>query len=110
MRGIAKGVGSTDQVASPTFTVSRHYTNSRGMVIYHYDFYRLPDAGVMEHDVSENLNDANGVVIIEWSGAVQNILPADRLTINILVTGENSRLFQFHAGSDHSHLVEGISV
>ena len=49
VRGLAKGLGSTDHVSSPTFTVEQVYTGR--LTLYHYDFYRLPDAGVVKNQL-----------------------------------------------------------
>lgn len=89
-RGLARGIGSQDHVASPTFTVSREYT-SKHLTMYHFDFYRLQEPGVMLAELAELLVDPKGVVVIEWSDIVQHILPEQRLTVELTVTGETSR-------------------
>lgn len=90
VRGLARGIGSHDHVASPTFTVSREYT-SKNLTLYHFDFYRLQEPGVMLAELAELLVDPRGVVVIEWSDIVQHILPEQRITIELTVTGETSR-------------------
>src|SRR3989337_1220075 len=50
--GLARGIGSSDPVASPTFTISREYTGGR-LHIYHYDLYRLHEFGVVGETRSE---------------------------------------------------------
>lgn len=90
VRGIAAGFGSQDRVTSPTFTVSKVYRANQ-MRIVHYDFYRLPDAGLMLHEVSEELEDNASVVIVEWADVVKNVLPEDRLHIEIKVVDDNRR-------------------
>lgn len=101
------GVGSKDQVASPSFTISRQYNNDQGLTIYHYDFYRLQEPGVVLHEIQENLADPNGVVVVEWSDIVADALPQDRLRISIQSTGEHSRHLTLSAGKYHQHLLEG---
>jgi tRNA threonylcarbamoyladenosine biosynthesis protein TsaE len=93
-RGLAKGAGSKDIVASPTFTVSKVYKTGK-FEIHHFDFYRLGDAGLAAHELHDLLNDPQIVIVVEWGGAVQHVLPKDRLTIEIAKTGEESRSLIF---------------
>lgn len=83
-RGIVRGTGSNDVVASPTFTVSKVYKAPK-YDIYHYDFYRLSDPGMLEHELRERLENSDSVVIIEWGDIVQHFLSDKRMTINIQV-------------------------
>ena len=59
--------------------------------IYHFDFYRLSEAGLMEHELHDALDDPNGVVVVEWGEVVQHVLPQERLTIRIDKTADDSR-------------------
>src|SRR3989344_7677011 len=89
-RGIARGAGSSDVVGSPTFMLSKVYKAIK-YNIYHFDFYRLSEAGVMEHELHEVLESPQAVVIVEWGEGVQHVLPDNRLTIHIDKTSDNSR-------------------
>lgn len=89
-RSIVAGAGSKDHVSSPTFTISNIYKTDN-FTIHHFDFYRLQEAGLMEHELSDVLDDKSNVVIVEWSDVAKHVLPADRLTIQINTTGETSR-------------------
>ena len=51
IKGIAKGLGSKDEVQSPSFTINRVYKAKDKIDIYHYDFYRLHDAGIIQHEL-----------------------------------------------------------
>lgn len=94
VRSLVKGMGSTDTVASPTFTISREYT-AQGLTFYHFDFYRLGDAGLMANELAEVAGDPKSVVAVEWAGIVEDVLPTDRLRIEIVATGETKRQFLF---------------
>jgi tRNA threonylcarbamoyladenosine biosynthesis protein TsaE len=94
VKSLAKGMGSTDTVGSPTFTISREYTAGE-LTLYHFDFYRLHEPGIMAAELSEVLSDESAVVAIEWADIVEGVLPAERLTITITATGENERTFKF---------------
>lgn len=107
VRGIAKGAGSNDQVGSPTFTLSNLY-KTPDLSLYHFDFYRLAEPGIMSEELAETLNDPKAVTIIEWADIVHDILPAERLTVTITATGENSRHFNFAASQKLSYLLENL--
>jgi tRNA threonylcarbamoyladenosine biosynthesis protein TsaE len=89
-RGLARGAGSSDHVASPTFTISREYHTDK-FVIHHFDFYRLHEAGVVADELHELVGDPRAVVVVEWSDIVQHVLPAEHLRIEITQTGEEAR-------------------
>lgn len=92
-RGLAHGAGSPDHVASPTFTVSKVY-KTQHFDIHHFDFYRLQEAGIMEHELHDLLDDPKSVIVVEWGDIVQHILPDERLTVEIMQTDAESRDIQ----------------
>jgi tRNA threonylcarbamoyladenosine biosynthesis protein TsaE len=92
VRGLAAGMGSQDAVSSPSFTISQVYVAGE-LTLHHYDFYRLPDAGLMQQELAEVLGDPKAVVVVEWAGAVENVLPAERVSITIETIDENEREF-----------------
>ena len=91
-RGLAKGLGIKEPVTSPSFTISKSYAlpNSNGRLI-HYDFYRLPDPGLMLDDLRENLEKPENIIVIEWGESVANILPENHIKIEIKYNDDNSR-------------------
>lgn len=91
VRGLAKGLGVKDPITSPSFTISKQYALPNNKRLVHYDFYRLPDPGLMSEDLQENLTDKNTITIIEWSDSVSNLLPKDRVIINIEYNEDGSR-------------------
>lgn len=90
VRGLARGIGSHDHVASPTFTISREY-NAGELTLYHFDFYRLEEPGIMTAELAELIADPKAVLAVEWSDIVQEVLPDHRITVTITLTGETSR-------------------
>ena len=90
VRGLAKGMGSQDKVASPSFTISREY-KARDLTLYHFDFYRLNDPGIVANELAEVVGDPKAVVAVEWADIVEDVLPVDKLTIRIKTTGEFTR-------------------
>lgn len=95
MRGLAEGIESEDNVSSPTFTISNQYSGRDGLSIYHYDFYRLQDPGLIAEDLSEAIQDPKAIVCVEWAESVRGVLPENRMTIQITTLDENSREFKF---------------
>lgn len=104
VRGLAAGMGSHDQVSSPTFTLSNEYAAGK-LTLRHFDFYRLSEPGIMRNELSEVLADPAAVTVIEWAGIVEDVLPAERLTIRITVTGETSRRFTFEYPTELAYLI-----
>lgn len=106
VRGLAKGIGSSDAVQSPSFTISRIY-KAGDLELHHFDFHRLDDPGIMLHELAEVVGQPNIIVAIEWADNVKDVLPADRLVIELEATGENERNIQLKAtGPRHQHMVE----
>lgn len=106
VRGLAKGFGSSDHVSSPTFTVSNRYDNGR-QSIYHFDFYRLHEPGIIKHELEEAIDSDDAVIVVEWGDAVQRVLPPDRLQIEILSqAGENARKLICKYPGSYAYLLE----
>ncbi|MES2970724.1 MAG: tRNA (adenosine(37)-N6)-threonylcarbamoyltransferase complex ATPase subunit type 1 TsaE [Patescibacteria group bacterium] len=104
VRGISRGAGSSDVVGSPTFMISKVYKTQK-FYIHHFDFYRLNEAGVMEYELQNVLNDPKAIVIIEWGEVVAHVLPANRLTINIRKTSDETRQLSCAYPSELAYLV-----
>lgn len=89
-RGIAEGLGVKTPVTSPSFTISKRYSFPEGNLI-HYDFYRLPDPGLMLEELEETINEKGNVVILEWADSVTGILPEDHLKIQLSYNDDGTR-------------------
>ena len=110
-KGVAKGLDITEPVQSPTFTISRVYQSPGGLTLAHYDFYRLGEAGIMAEEIREVTMQPQTVTVVEWAGAVERVLPADRLTARILAIDEQSRRVTLSAGGPMSQaLLAAISA
>ncbi len=110
-KGIAVGLGVSDYVQSPSFTISRIYSGRDNLKLAHYDFYRLDDAGLMQDELSETMSDNGTVTAIEWAGLVAGVLPVDRLSIKINPLTENSRQLEIIAGGLKSQKVlDGLGL
>lgn len=106
-RGLVRGTGSTDKVASPTFTLSREY-NAPKFTIAHFDFYRLAEAGIVADELAEVVKDPQYVTVVEWGEIVEDVLPAKRLTVRLRQTGDDNREMSFEYPSELAYLLEGL--
>ena len=91
-KGIALGLGVTETVQSPTFTINRTYETPGGLQLNHYDFYRLSDPGIMAEELAESLTNPSTVIVIEWGDVVASILPEDHLRITLESPSEFERV------------------
>jgi tRNA threonylcarbamoyladenosine biosynthesis protein TsaE len=101
-KGIAAGLGVSEDVQSPSFMISRVYETASRLRLAHYDFYRLNDAGIMAAELHETLSDPETVAIIEWADVASDVLPADILAIRITSPDEYSRKLELIAGGEKS--------
>jgi len=89
VKAFANALGITEDVTSPTFNIIKEYLDGE-MELYHMDVYRVEDN--YESVGIEDYFKKNGVVIIEWAEMISDILPKERLDINISFAGENTRI------------------
>lgn len=73
-QGIARGLGITGAVCSPTFTLVQIYEEGR-MPLYHFDVYRIIDVEEMDEIGFEDYFYGNGITVIEWAELIKDILP-----------------------------------
>ena len=73
-QGFAEGLGVTEPVNSPTFTILQVYEDGR-LPFYHFDVYRIADIEEMEEIGYEDCFYGNGVCLIEWADLIEEILP-----------------------------------
>lgn len=104
-KGFAQALGIEEVITSPTFTIIKEYDGE--MPLYHMDLYRLNEA---PDDINiEDYFYKNGVVIIEWADIIENILPEERLDINIKIVDEDTRVIIITPhGQKYEELCEGV--
>ncbi|MCM3733806.1 tRNA (adenosine(37)-N6)-threonylcarbamoyltransferase complex ATPase subunit type 1 TsaE [Fictibacillus nanhaiensis] len=89
-KGLAKGLGITRTVNSPTFTIIKEYHGR--MPLYHMDVYRLEDS---DEDLGfEEYFSSDGVCVVEWATFIKDYLPEERLELVISHIGEDEREIQ----------------
>ncbi len=93
-KGIAEGLGITEPVTSPTFTILQIYEGGR-LPLYHFDLYRLADEEELFEIGFDEFRSGRGICVIEWADRFPELF-ADALRIRIEripEEGEDARLF-----------------
>ncbi len=81
-KGVAAGLGISEPVVSPTFTVVQIYEEGR-LPLYHFDVYRIDDPAEMEEIGYRDYFYGGGVAIIEWSDLIGELIPRDAVRVTI---------------------------
>ena len=103
-RGLARGLGATDRVTSPTYTIVNEYLGGR-MPLFHFDMYRLGSSEELFDIGWEDYLERKGVCAVEWSERVTDALE-DPLRVCIEKTGDNSRKITIEGGD--ADVIAGI--
>ncbi|MBO4419340.1 MAG: tRNA (adenosine(37)-N6)-threonylcarbamoyltransferase complex ATPase subunit type 1 TsaE [Oscillospiraceae bacterium] len=103
-RGLARGLGITDPVTSPTYTIVNEYPQGR-LPLFHFDMYRLRDAEDLFDLGWEDYLDRGGVCAVEWSEHVADALE-DPITVTIRKDpeSEDTRYITVAGGKNHADL------
>ena len=81
-QGLAEGLGITEAVNSPTFTILQVYEEGR-LPLYHFDVYRIGDVEEMDEIGYEDYFYGDGVCLIEWANLIEELLPERYVEIRI---------------------------
>ena len=87
-RGIAQGLGVTDLVTSPTYTIVNEYLTGR-IPLFHFDMYRLGSSDELFDIGWDDYLARGGVCAVEWSERVSDALPEDTIFVDIARTDEH---------------------
>ena len=99
-RGLARGLGYTEPVTSPTYTIVNEYLGGR-MPLFHFDMYRLASSEDLWDIGWEDYLDRGGVCAVEWSENVADALE-NALTVRIEKLGEDQRKIIIEGEFDHA--------
>ncbi len=92
-KGLAKGLGITRTVNSPTFTIIKEYQGR--LPLYHMDVYRVSES---DEDLGfDEYFEGEGVTVVEWAHLIMEQLPEELLVIHILRLDDDHRRFVFEA-------------
>ena len=81
-KSIARGLGVTETVTSPTFNIIREYKSGR-IPLYHFDVYRIADPEEMYELGYEEYFYGDGICVVEWADIIEELLPEDAVIIHI---------------------------
>ena len=96
-RGLARGLGCTGRVTSPTFTIVNEYSGT--LPLFHFDMYRLDNSDALFDIGWEDYLERGGVCAVEWSENVADALPEDTITVTIARgSEENDRIITIEGG------------
>ncbi len=95
-RGLARGLGATDMVTSPTYTIVNEYLSGR-LPLFHFDMYRLASSDDLWDIGWEDYLDRGGVCAVEWSENVADALE-DAVTVRIDKIDDDTRCITVTGG------------
>ena len=101
-RGLAKGLGCTDMVTSPTYTIVNEYLSGR-LPLFHFDMYRLGSSDDLWDIGWEDYLDRGGICAVEWSENVDDAME-NALWVTIEKTGDESRRITIEGGAEIADL------
>ena len=81
-RGFARGLGITEPVVSPTFTILHGYEGGR-LPMWHFDVYRIEDPDEMYEIGYEDCFFGDGVSLVEWASQISELIPEDAVHVTI---------------------------
>ena len=98
VRGMARGLGLSCRVSSPTFTIVNEYLGERDLI--HFDMYRLGSADELFEIGWEDYVNRGAVCAVEWSENVDGAFWGDEIKVIIEKTGDNTRKITIEGGPD----------
>ena len=96
-RGLARGLGFTGQVTSPTFALVNEYVRGR-LPLYHFDMFRIESWEDLYSCGFFDYMEMGGVIAAEWSENIEGALSGDVIFVTIEKTDENSRKITVEGG------------
>lgn len=100
VQGIAQGWGSLDNVSSPTFVLVNEYRRPDGRCLFHLDAYRMANWLEAEDlDLERMIED--GPVVMEWPDRIKEILPVNRIWVNMRWIADEQRAMTFLSHGEH---------
>ena len=91
IRGVAAGLGITEQIPSPTFTIVNEYCGN-AVKINHFDFYRITDSYELYEIGFEDYIYSDAISFIEWPSKGKDLLPNKFILIKIIIESSGKRV------------------
>ena len=91
-RGFARGLGVTEPVSSPTYTIVQEYELPTGNRLYHMDLYRISDErAALGFGVDEFLSEPGAISLVEWPERIRGLLPDTAIRVELRHRSETER-------------------
>ncbi|MGN1194057.1 MAG: tRNA (adenosine(37)-N6)-threonylcarbamoyltransferase complex ATPase subunit type 1 TsaE [Acutalibacteraceae bacterium] len=101
-KGLAKGLGVTDEVSSPTFALVHEYTGEK--TLYHFDMYRVETWDDLYQTGFFDYYEQGGILAVEWSENIENALPENTIRVTIeRGQDENERVITVEGQGDYEN-------
>jgi tRNA threonylcarbamoyladenosine biosynthesis protein TsaE len=94
VKGFVVGLGSSDAVTSPTFTLIHEYSRGR-LPVYHFDFFRVEDRQSAGRLGLDDYFFGDGVSVVEWADRFPTLIPPNAQWISFKLKSENERVIDF---------------
>ncbi|MEZ6096751.1 MAG: tRNA (adenosine(37)-N6)-threonylcarbamoyltransferase complex ATPase subunit type 1 TsaE [Pirellulaceae bacterium] len=105
-KGFANGLGITDEIVSPTFTLSIPYSGRQPLL--HVDAYRIESLDEYDDLGIDDALENGSLVLVEWPEKIREALPDPDLAISIVVTGDNTRIISIALDAANEVLAKAI--
>ena len=102
---LAKYMGISDTLNSPTFTILKVYNNN--LDLYHMDVYRLENIGY-DYELDDYIY-GDGISVIEWYQYIRKMLPKELLEISIVIVNDTVRAFKINGKGRYESIVKDIN-
>ena len=90
VKGLAEGIGVSENIVSPTFTILRAYESGK-LPLYHLDVYRIADEDELFEIGFDDYAEGDGICVCEWANLIPDALPEKRLDITIERISDHER-------------------
>lgn len=105
-KSIAKSMGIDEDITSPTFTIINEYDSE--VPLYHFDVYRIGSSEEMYDIGYEEYINSDGICIIEWAHLIEDVLPEERLDIEMLYDNMSRKMKLYPKGEKYKKIVEEL--
>lgn len=106
VRGLARGLGVSGRVSSPTFTLLHEHPGK--LPLYHFDLYRLTPDGMDDLGAEDYFYGA-GISAVEWPGNAGELLPAERLDVALAGEGDSRTIDLTPRGRRYEQAIEDFT-
>ena len=97
-RGLAKGLGVSGEVSSPTYAIVNEYRGNPAL--YHFDMYRVGSPeDLFTTGYYDYLDEGESILAVEWSENITDSLPEQTIYVNITPLSESERKIQIIGGN-----------